>query len=90
MQPCAIDTTPVRLQRGFWCIAGHTVQQNTSKGTKIAITVCPDPWPGFHVHSNLISFLEEQYHPVGAIISDVGGSWMLCGANNNLAVLIQK
>lgn len=85
-----LQIAQVKLQSGLGHVTGHTVQQNTSKSTKIAITVCPDPRPGFHVHINLVSFPKKQHYPVGAVVSDVGGSWMFRGADNSLTVLVQE
>lgn len=85
-----IQIALVKLQSSFGHITGHTVQQNASKSTEVAIAICPDPGLGFHVHINLVSFLKKQHHPVRAIVSDVGGSWVFSGAHNNLTVLVQE
>lgn len=54
----------VKLLDGFGHITGHTVEQNTSKCTEVAIAVCPDPRLGLHVHINLVSFLKQQHYSI--------------------------
>lgn len=71
-------------------IAGYTVQQNTSKSAEVAVAVCPHPGLGLHVHINLVSFLKNQHYPIRAVISDIWGSWVFCGAHNSLAILVQE
>lgn len=85
-----IQITLVTLQSASGLITGRVVQQNASKGAEVAIAVCPDPGPGFHVHVNPVSFLEKQHHPVGAVVGDVGGSRVFGGAHDSLAVLVQE
>lgn len=69
---------------------GHTVQQNASKITEVAVAVGPDPGLGFHVHINVVPSLKDQHHPTGAMVSEVRGSRVLRGANNSLTDLVQE
>lgn len=89
--PLLINDCSGQVTERFWTHHwAYTVQQNDSKSTEVAAALGPDPGFGFHVHINLVSFLKDHHHPIGAIISEVGGSRVLSGANNSLTVLVQE
>ena len=41
-------------------------------------------------HKLLVSFLKKQHYPVGTVVGDIRGGWVLSDAHNSLTVLVQE
>lgn len=66
------------------------LQQETSEGAEIAITVCPDPGVGLQVNEDPISFLQTKNSPVGSIVGEVRVSRVFSCADHNLFILVEE